>query len=271
MLRITCVAIVFVISAAGCSLGKKAAGPVLAYEMKDRVLTIGDCDSAGRGCVRGSFRYPEIHAPSSGPLRDSVDYFLKSFLYAQFREGSPCATFDDLMGQLGEEYKNLREEFRDYTLGWELTRNVEVLADTCGIVSFRATEFSFLGGAHPNSAVRLAVVAVPSGKKVLLNECLVEGAEARLVAEVEREFRKVRNLLPDAGLEAAGFWFKDGKFVLPANIAVEPSGLLFYYNDYEIAPHSMGPTEVKVPFESLQGVLSPDGPLGLLAVAGTAR
>ncbi len=271
MPRCTSIAIAFLLLAAGCSLGNKPAGPVLSFEMKERVLTVGECDSVGRGCVRGRFKYPEIRTPSSSPLRDSLENFVKSFLFAQFREGVPCTSFDELMGHLGAEYRNLREEFRDYTIGWELTRGVEVLSATAGVVSLRATEFSFLGGAHPNSVVRLALLAASSGRRVQLKECLAPGSELRLVAEVERGFRKVRNLAPDANLETAGFWFKDGRFTLPANFAAEPAGLLFYYNDYEVAPHSMGPTEVKVSFEELRGTISPDGPLSQLAGAGVAR
>jgi hypothetical protein len=257
---------VLVFAIAGCSLFRKPAGPSLCYEMKHRQAISGNCDSSAVGCVKVTFEYPDVQTQTPMPLRDSVQNYLHGFLFAQFKEDKPFSDLDEMVGQITTEYRNLREEFSEYRANWELARTVAVLADTAGVVSFRCTEFSFLGGAHPNSASLLAVFSAPSGKKLNVSECLEEGTEVRLLEVVDREFRKVRNLSVEASLETAGFWFKDGKFALPSNWGVEPSGLLFYYNDYEIAPHSIGPTEVKVPFGSLKGIISAGGPLGQLAV-----
>jgi Protein of unknown function (DUF3298)/Deacetylase PdaC len=233
--------------------------------MKRQETKAGNCDSIRSGCVRVAFEYPQLKGEGPILLRDSVEAFLRSFLFAPIREGGAVKGFEDVAGEVIAEYRNLREEFSDYRIDWELDRRVSVLADTAGVVSIRCSEFSFLGGAHPNQVIRLGTFVVPSGRRLSLSDCVVPGAEARLTEAVEREFRTVRSLSPEQSLEEAGFWFEKGAFVLASNWAAEASGLIFYYNDYEIAPHALGPTEVRVSFAALKGIVSPEGPLGQLA------
>jgi hypothetical protein len=265
MIRHGLPALLMLCTLTGCSLFTKPAGPVLSYEMKRQEMKAGNCDSIRSGCVRVAFEYPQVKGEGPILVRDSVDAFVRSFLFAPIREGGAVKGFEDVAGEVIAEYRNLREEFSDYRIDWELERKVSVLADTAGLVSIRCTEFSFLGGAHPNQVVRLGTFIVPSGRRLSVSDCVVSGAEARLTEAVEREFRTVRNLSPGQSLEEAGFWFEKGAFVLASNWAAEASGMIFYYNDYEIAPHALGPTEVRVPFPALKGIISPEGPLGQLA------
>jgi hypothetical protein len=212
-----------------------------------------------------SIGFPELIGTTPELLVDSVRSFVGGFVLASIAEGKPVRSFEELAGELAKGYMELRKEFPEYRQDWYFQRRVEVTADTCGLVSLKGTEDSYLGGAHPNQAVRLVTILASSGGVVRLADCLVPGSDVRLREIVEGEFRKARRLTPDEDLEAAGFWFRDGKFSLPANFAVEPAGLLFYYNDYEIAPHSLGPTEVRVPFSALKGIIASEGPLGQMA------
>jgi hypothetical protein len=40
---------------------------------------------------------------------------------------------------------------------------------------------------------------------------------------------------------------------------VQDSGLLFYYNPYEIAPYAVGPTELLLTYEALEPIMDKEG------------
>jgi hypothetical protein len=46
------------------------------------------------------------------------------------------------------------------------------------------------------------------------------------------------------------------------NFYISEKGIGFFYNEYDIAPYVMGPTEVLVPYEAIKPYIRPDGPLG---------
>ena len=79
-----------------------------------------------------------------------------------------------------------------------------------------------------------------------------------LLGVVEKVFRKQQGLLPQHNLEERGYFLRDGRFFLPANIGMSKKGLIFYYNPYEIAAYALGPIEVTVPYEQLNGILRTD-------------
>jgi hypothetical protein len=129
------------------------------------------------------------------------------------------------------------------------------------VASLAVTEAGFLGGAHPNSTTRFASFDVRSGRTLTRWDLLREDARDSLDAAGERAFRRVRKLAPDADLAAAGFWFEGGRFKLNENFAVSPTGLLFFFNPYEVAPYALGATSLSLPWAEVMPFVRPEGPL----------
>jgi hypothetical protein len=92
---------------------------------------------------------------------------------------------------------------------------------------------------------------------VTLESILTEGALPRLTAITERHFRAKRELGPTADLKEEGFWWKDGRFHLNENYGFGETSLTFFYNQYEVAPYSMGVTEVEIPYAEIAHLLRP--------------
>jgi hypothetical protein len=206
-------------------------------------------------------KYPAIVAPSSGLLRDSLEAFIRSFLFLDPVGGGTLSGLDALAASVNAENRNLKQKFPDYRIDWFLEREVQVVTDSAGLVSLRCAEQTFLGGAHPLSTVRLASFEASSGRRFVKRDLIAPDSEKTFSGVLEKAFRTVRNLSPEANLKNEGFWIEEGKFPVTSNIAVRPDGLLFYYNPYEVAPYSMGPTEVFIPFNDLGGIVPMEGPL----------
>lgn len=62
----------------------------------------------------------------------------------------------------------------------------------------------------------------------------------------------MKQLGPDDDLGSAGFWFENNKFSLNDNFLILDSGLVFYYNNYEITAYAFGPTELEIPYTKIK-------------------
>ena len=126
-----------------------------------------------------------------------------------------------------------------------------------GALTVSVFNYSYMGGAHPNTVRIYAVLDPATAQVVPLDSVLAEGARARLVAEAEGAFRARRGMAPDSSFTNAGFWFKDG-FELTPNWGFVEDGMLFHYNSYEVGPYSLGPTDALVSWSALKGIVRPE-------------
>jgi hypothetical protein len=220
-------------------------------------------------CPRGLFSTTG-HAGSVSSLRNAGSFadlwFLRQFRnavrYRSLEDAERTQPFDSIASGLIEQYADLTQEFTDYRLPWTFERSCAVSLDTCGIISVRFEESSFLGGAHGLHIVRLASFDASSGRRLTYADMFRSGYESAFAGIAEKEFRLARSVPDSQSLSAAGFWVEEGKFEPSGNFCVGKEGLVLYYNPYEIAPYVMGPTEVHVSYTSLKGILRSGRPPG---------
>jgi hypothetical protein len=224
----------------------------------------GSCDSNGTPCVSVRFSYPDISRAPAEPATDSVADYISGQMFALLEDAERTQPFDSIASELIEQYTDLTQEFTDYRLPWTLERSCVVSLDTCGIISVRFEETSFLGGAHGLHIVRLASFDASSGKRLTYADIFRPGYETAFAGIAEKEFRHVRSVPDSQSLSDAGFWVEEGKFEPSGNFCVGKDAIILYYNSYEIGPYVVGPTEVRVPLVRLKDIVRQGGPLGNL-------
>ncbi len=210
-------------------------------------------------CTYARFRYPLV-VGLADEAAELIKATIQARLRADFFDGDVGASLNALGDRLLEEYATFRQEFPDFETSWALDRSVEVIYADDHIVSFRFDEYSYLGGAHPNTARTQWVVDKASGRTLGLPDLLVEGYQAELTRLGEIVFRAAHGLAPDESLEAA-FWFEDNRFTLNDNWAVVESGLAFRFDAYEVSSYALGPTDFVISRADLVPLALPDGPL----------
>jgi len=109
----------------------------------------------------------------------------------------------------------------------------------------------YMGGAHGYSHTEFRNYDLKTGQRVILSDLFKPGFEKALNQEAEKAFRAQKGLGRWESLEKAGYEFKQNKFAVNNNVLMTPKGLTFYFNDYEIAPYVMGPTQVSVNYAPL--------------------
>ncbi len=118
------------------------------------------------------------------------------------------------------------------------------------------SNYSYLGGAHPNSYQTYLNFNRKTGELIQLEDITLDQEAVLNVAE--QQFRTTYNLSPEDPLTKAGLF--ENELVLPKNFAITNKGLIFLYNPYEIGPYAAGYYEFTIPWESLAGLVKRNYP-----------
>jgi hypothetical protein len=243
----------------GCGGG--APPPRVSFVRHQTEDTYGDCLDEP-GCTRITLRWVELTAAPTGAARDSITRFVRDALLKPYEGGEPFASVDSVMAEFLAAWRTSAAQFPDGAIPWRYERRIEVLGDTLGVLSLAVSEAGFTGGAHPANEVRFTMFDTHAGRRLRLADLMRDGTRDSLDAIGERAFRRVRRLPADRPINDAGFWFEGGAFRVNDNVAVTRDGLLFYFNDYEVAPHALGSTQFVLPWRDVRPLVRPDGPLG---------
>jgi hypothetical protein len=223
--------------AAGCAL---AAEPITFAERKLK-RSVPGCEQ--------DFRWLEATS-----LPPDVRGRINTAIAASFFKGTQMPDFQKEADRFIKECR----EAAPHTVGWSLIIGMAALRTRPPVVSVEYVSESYEGGAHPNAARWFLNLDPETGRPVKLESILTEGALPRLTEIAERHFRAERELSPTANLKEEGFWWEDGRFHLNDNYGFGENSITFFYNQYEVAPYAMGPTEVEIPYSEILDLLRPE-------------
>ncbi len=210
------------------------------------------CDTDSTRCAMVEATYPiavEGKPEAMQAVNDTIMEYIKMTL--AFGEGVP-KTAEEAADSFIQSYETFIKDYPDSPAPWEIQTNGKVTYQSEKYISIEISNYSYAGGAHPNSFVNLLTFDANSGKKLTITDIVSDTAQLKQLAEVK--FRAARELAPDANLAEEGF-FWDGPFMLSANFSATGEGLYFVYNPYEAAAYAAGPTEFTISYEELKGIL----------------
>lgn len=224
----------------------------------------GNCSQFHDSCVTVKISYPFFLSDKFNIGADSANNYIHKEMFAGISKSKNVTNLNDLANIIIKERNNLIKKFSNYNIPWELIRNVKVIFNQNNILTLKILKFSFLGGAHPNTYNIFYNLNISTGKQISLIELIHPNSLRTITEKAEKIFRKLKHIGPNANLNNFHFWFKNDKFYLPDNFAITKTGLLFYYNPYEIAPYSEGPTSLLVPYKQIEGLINKRGLLSFL-------
>lgn len=218
------------------------------------------CESKDSGnCAKIKIEYIELKNLPDHLVMEKINSKIQNELLKPIGREKSNNNFDELMQNFIDEYKNFKLEFPESDQEWEIERRAEDKFNDENILSCTFSEYSYLGGAHPNSFSRFKNFNLNTGEELELSDILVAGYLNELNSITEVIFRKERKLKEDVSLTEAGFWFDDDKFSVNKNFRIGKDGLYFFYNNYEITAYAYGPTELFIPYKSINNLIKPDG------------
>jgi hypothetical protein len=124
------------------------------------------------------------------------------------------------------------------------------------IIGFRFEVYVFTGGAHGTTRIITKNFSLGEQREVELKDVFLE--KSGCLAEISRI--TVKELEKKLGFYAKEAWIKEGAGPKEANFArfnLLPGAIIFYFEQYTVAPYAAGVQEVKIPLAKLRKFLQP--------------
>ncbi len=210
-------------------------------------------------CTHIRFQYPVIEQAPRPAAADALNKRIRDFLLISIGEPHRYPSLEAAMDAFMRDYGHDKPPAGTPITYWD-ERAVSILYQSSPIVSIKSDLSFFTGGLHPQYAASFASYDATTGAKIRLDDVMVPGYGPRLTRIAENEFRAQRGIKPGMTLREAGYiFFKNDTFALNDNYWFGPYGLSFLYSPYEIAPYSMGTTELLVPYRRIRELIRLDG------------
>lgn len=229
-------------------------GKKIRFEMMTLQKKVGDCSSPGDVCSQVDMVYPL--AVEGVPLvKKAVNDTLLKTLIQNF-------VFEEYTGELSQEQLDAKsdqfllewqtesgnQEDAAAMPGWEVNVTGEVGLHTPKVAAVSIGTYSYAGGAHPNSYITIFNFDLQNGRVLDWADVVTDIGAVKKLAE--KKFKTARELPAKADLQEEGYFWGE-PFALPLNFELQEEGIYCWYNPYEAASYSEGPTDFLLTFEEL--------------------
>lgn len=231
---------------------------LIQYETKTFQKSEASCAPKKEDCTYLSFQYPQFTEAKTPQIVSTLNQEVQFFLLNPSGEYH-AKDLADFFQNFFEEHQKAVKDFPKFPQSWYLERTAKVDLNNGWVLVLETMDSEYTGGAHPNTYLKYTNFDAGTGKILKLSNLFTPGYEDKLGSVAEKRFREKQQIPSSQNLEEAGYFFEKGKFKLPDNFSLTPSGLNFYFNPYEAAPYAQGPIEFEVPYSDLKDLILPDG------------
>lgn len=189
-------------------------------------------------------------------VADSINKKVFSVLKQIIYFGEKPYTSKDYNGLLKsfiDSYEQLQKEFPKDKFGWEGDIKGSVTYQSENILNIQIDHYTYTGGAHGYHGLRSLLFNTETGKSISVNQLFKDRDLFKAFAE--KKFREKYKIPANKEINSSGLMFENEKFQLPQNIFFTDSGILLYYNSYEIASYADGAREMLLPYNEVNDFL----------------
>ncbi len=162
------------------------------------------------------------------------------------------ADIDSAMVGFIHLYDNFITASEFFTVPWELKVDGKIVYQSDKIVSIKLENYSFTGGAHPNSNVCMLNFDAQTGQLLQLKDIITDMEEfVAIINNRQDKKREKRPINAGPSIELASTSYSG----LPENFSIDKKGILFHYNPYEVGTYADGSYSFFLTFDALDEVL----------------
>lgn len=114
-------------------------------------------------------------------------------------------------------------------------------------------KYMYTGGAHGSTQGTYLNFDATSGEQISLHSFIEDTTKLLDMAAIY--FCKERRLPLDAMQIQTGLFCELSALKMPSELGFSQKGLVLYYNQYDIAPYSMGPIVITIPYKEIQELI----------------
>ena len=216
------------------------------------------------------------------------DNIARNWKCASFNKCAPVKGYKDVVADFLEKFKESQvENKKDFLKNgdtslitdWELSLSSKITLNSEKCFSFQSYAYTYFGGAHPDEFYWNGTYSRKLGRRLLVSD-LIDGKDMLAVAKLicktisanPRRSKLLRECMSKTAAEIEAGKFKSyveyarpydgrgdgdigGNPRVSENFMIVEEGILWTYNEYEIASYSEGHTDVLVPWKSIMPYL----------------
>jgi len=162
--------------------------------------------------------------------------------------------FNDFAKSFENEFLAAKKDWEEMS-PWALEMNIDIQQDDFkNYLQCSFSNYSYTGGAHPNSQLEYHLIDKKSGNELELKDICINLNE--LNNRAEPYFLKQNEIPENTDYQEYGLSFENNKFHVATNFWVEKENLTFFYNQYEIGPYAAGVFEISIPLAEVEDLFS---------------
>ena len=155
--------------------------------------------------------------------------------------------------QFNNSLQNIQTDSFNTSFNWEKSIRVDVINNEKGLLCLQVDTYAKTGRRPGSKVVKYLVFDVSQNKVVHISDIIPLEQQKKLNVLLQEKIRTHYHIKAEKSLTDMGF-FQDS-ITATHNFYIHPGGLGFYYNVYEIAPFSNGPTDLFIPWSELVGIV----------------
>ena len=195
------------------------------------------------------------------PYKVTVNQLIKEYLGVNWlseRTLVDAKLDDDYFSDFAQSFENeflaAKTDWEDM-FPWALEMNIDIQPnDFKNYLQCSFSNYSFTGGAHPNSQLEYHFIDKKSGKELKLKDICINLNE--LNKRAEPYFLKQNEIPENTDYQEYGLSFENNTFHVSNNFWFEKEYLTFFYNQYEIGPYAAGVFEISIPLSEVEELFS---------------
>lgn len=241
--------------------------------IKEQVYLFADNDTTKPFAnVEIDFTYPKNYKSKEDLLRLQKIFIGTFFNHMSYDSLSPKEALNAYFDKYTNDYRNLGNQYYedmgnlegDNQPSWywyQLFKSNEILFEDESILSYSVEHYYYEGGAHGSLSAMYYTIDL-NNLTTITEENIFKPNFHHLLTEriVENLMKKYDVTTPEDLLNEGFFDIND---IAPNNnFWLNNQGVHYIFNQYEIAPYSMGPIEVTIPYQEIQSIIIPESIAG---------
>lgn len=215
----------------------------------------------------------EVEIPVKYRDNDVLKNVQKQLIARIFGEVFNSVPLDSILPLYGEilatEYRKSNEPFiaklkdlEHSAATWQneiIVQGVTMFLDD-KLLSYSYERYAYMGGAHGNSSRFLYNFDLKTGRIFNESDLFIENYEMPLTQLIKQQIVD-DNAEMESIADLSEFHFFEDEIKPNNNFYINGDGIVYVYNQYDIAPYSTGQTEVLLDFHKIKPLLKPNNPL----------
>lgn len=212
-----------------------------------RTETLEKESCVGENCAKLKLSWP---VASGNKAADKINLAIEEKMSFMVQTGEDIAPLDSMISEYFRSFESFKKDIPDSYGGWEIEATAEVSYQSDSTLSIYFSQFSFLGGAHPNSMVSFLNFDPKTGEALSVDRLILDETEFFNLTEMKfteyHEVEKGVNLVDDGR-----FFLPETGFFLANAMGFKDDKFWVIYVPYEIGPYVLGYTELEFSKEEL--------------------